>query len=77
MSDDMKLTKAQAEALRKWVEYGSPAHPKLLGVNGGVYDRLLAKEYLAACGFLVRFPSDKGLAALAAYDERNVKGKPK
>ena len=64
----MTLTKSQAEALRKWVDYGMPAHEKMLGVHGTVFENLWKKRFLVSAGFLVKKPSESGLSALAEYE---------
>ena len=66
-----ELTKAQAAALRKWLDYGGPAHQKLLGINEGVFDRLWSKGFLNSHGFLVRYPSDDGVEALKRFEAKN------
>jgi len=71
MKDD--LTKAQAAALRKWLDYGRPTHQKSLGINEGVFRRLRSKGFLQSKGFLVRYPSAAGVEALKRFEAKNAK----
>jgi len=64
-----KLTKPQAEALRKFADRG-PAHPKLYRIRDDVFTRLWDKKFVTSFGFLVRGITDEGRAALAEYDRK-------
>lgn len=64
------LTKPQYIALAKWRD-GKPQNETANRVRFDVYGRLRDNKMLETKSFLLRTITDKGLAALAAYETKD------